>query len=213
MGIGISINVALLIAVEIFSPIIIALLILMVRSRVCAGVLAVIASLASLLSAVLLFVNVLEQGVQRVVIVRNWFAIPGVEPIDISFALDSVSTFMSILLCALAIIILVYSIEYMKGEPYDHRRYWFLMLIFIASMLIFINADNFIAAFIGWEGLGLCSFMLIGYYYRDEKRYWIGEPTPQHSPTSCASKVFLVIGSSDVLMLTGVLTLIALTSH
>ena len=211
MGIGISVNVALLIAVEIFSPIIIALLILMVRSRVCAGVLAVIASSASLLSAVLLFVNVLEQGVQRVVIVRNWFAIPGVEPIDISFALDSVSTFMSILLCALAIIILVYSIEYMKGEPYDHRRYWFLMLIFIASMLVFINADNFIVAFIGWEGLGLCSFMLIGYYYRDEKRYWIGEPTPQHSPTSCASKVFLVIGSSDVLMLTGVLTLIALT--
>jgi NADH-quinone oxidoreductase subunit L len=211
MGIGISINAALLIAVEIFSPIIIALLILMVRSRVCAGVLAVIASSASLLSAVLLFANVLEQGAQRVVIVRNWFAIPGVEPIDISFALDSVSTFMSILLCALAIIILVYSIEYMKGEPYDHRRYWFLMLIFIASMLVFINADNFIAAFIGWEGLGLCSFMLIGYYYRDEKRYWIGEPTPQHSPTSCASKVFLVIGSSDVLMLTGVLTLIALT--
>jgi NADH-quinone oxidoreductase subunit L len=81
-------------------------------------------------------------------------------------------------------------------------------------MLVVVNADNFILLFIGWEGVSLCSYLLIGYYYGDEREYWIGGPSgeaPLHPPSYCSSRTFITVGSADSVMLVGILTLVVLT--
>ena len=70
---------------------------------------------------------------------------------------------------------MVYSLDYMKGDS-GLTRYWFFMNFFIGSMQLIVLSDNLLSLFIGWEGVGLCSYALIGYYYHDEKENWVGTP-------------------------------------
>ncbi len=203
-----------LVITELVTPIVVALLVTIVKSRLYAGVLSVLASIISLITASILYVDVVYSGPQRIELISDWLVIPGVKPVSISFLIDPLSTLVSILLCSLSTIILIYSIGYLSNEHYDSRRYWFLMLVFIASMLVVVNADNFILLFIGWEGVSLCSYLLIGYYYGDEREYWIGGPSgkaPLHPPSYCSSRTFITVGSADSVMLVGILTLVVLT--
>ncbi|MEM2158411.1 MAG: proton-conducting transporter membrane subunit, partial [Sulfolobales archaeon] len=81
-------------------------------------------------------------------------------------------------------------------------------------MLVVINSNNFILMFIGWEGMSLSSYLLIGYYYGDEKEHWIGGPpskTPMYKPSYCSYITFLIVGSADTLMLLGILLLMSIT--
>jgi len=203
-----------LVITELMTPIVVALLVTIVKSRLYAGVLSVLATIISLITASILYVDVVYSGPQRIELISDWLVIPGVKPVSISFLIDPLSTLVSILLCSLSTIILIYSIGYLSDEHYDSRRYWFLMLVFIASMLVVVNADNFILLFIGWEGVSLCSYLLIGYYYGDEREYWIGGPSgkaPLHPPSYCSSRTFITVGSADSVMLVGILTLVVLT--
>ncbi|MEM4033992.1 MAG: proton-conducting transporter membrane subunit, partial [Sulfolobales archaeon] len=203
-----------LVITELMTPIVVALLVTIVKSRLYAGVLSVLATIISLIIASILYVDVVYSGPQRIELISDWLVIPGVKPVSISFLIDPLSTLVSILLCSLSTIILIYSIGYLSDEHYDSRRYWFLMLVFIASMLVVVNADNFILLFIGWEGVSLCSYLLIGYYYGDEREYWIGGPSgkaPLHPPSYCSSRTFITVGSADSVMLVGILTLVVLT--
>lgn len=203
-----------LVITELVTPIVVALLVTIVKSRLYAGLLSVLATIISLITASILYVDVVYSGPQRIELISDWLVIPGIKPVSISFLIDPLSTLVSILLCSLSTIILIYSIGYLSDEHYDSRRYWFLMLAFIASMLVVINADNFILLFIGWEGVSLCSYLLIGYYYGDEREYWIGGPSgkaPLHPPSYCSSRTFITVGSADSVMLVGILTLVVLT--
>ena len=58
------------------------------------------------------------------------------------------------------------------------------MNFFIGSMQLIVLSDNLLSLFIGWEGVGLCSYALIGYYYKDEKADWVGTPAPASSERS-----------------------------
>ena len=203
-----------LVITELVVPIAVALLVTVVKSRLYTGILSVLASITSLITSLILYVNVVYSGPQRIELLSNWLVIPGIKPVGISFIIDPLSTLVGILLCSLSTIILIYSIGYLSDEYYDSRRYWFLMLIFITSMLIVVNTDNFILLFIGWEGVSICSYLLIGYYYGDEKEYWIGGPpskAPLHPPSYCSFRTLITVGSADSLMLVGILTLVVLT--
>lgn len=203
-----------LVITELVVPIAVALLVTVVKSRLYAGILSVLASITSLIISSILYVNVVYSGPQRIELLSNWLVIPGIKPVSISFIIDPLSTLVGILLCSLSTIILIYSIGYLSDDYYDSRRYWFLMLIFITSMLIVVYADNFILLFIGWEGVSICSYLLIGYYYGDEKEHWIGGPpskAPLHPPSYCSFRTLITVGSADSVMLVGILTLVVLT--
>ncbi|MEM4519405.1 MAG: NADH-quinone oxidoreductase subunit L [Sulfolobales archaeon] len=205
-----------LLTIELTAPMVAALISLIVKSNAFLGIISVISVCISLSVSLVLLFNVINGTVINVELFNGWLNLPGIKPIGMSFTLDFLSIILNILVCGLSILILTYSISYMgKDENYsDTRRFWFLMLIFVSSMLVVINSNNFILMFIGWEGMSLSSYLLIGYYYGDEKEHWIGGPpskTPMYKPSYCSYITFLIVGSADTLMLLGILLLMSIT--
>ncbi len=129
-------------------------------------------------------------------------------PIQVSFGvlLDPLSIIVANVVAVISFFIMVYCVGYMKGDP-GIMRFWMLMNAFIGSMLLLVLANNLIIIFIGWKLVGLCSYGLIGFYYRDEKQYWIGGPAPYKFdvPSACGVKAFIVTSVGDMLMLGGIL--------
>jgi len=82
------------------------------------------------------------------------------------FRLDPLSGMMILVVTGIGFLIHVYSIGYMHGEPRAHYARFFTYLnLFVFFMLMLVLGDNFAVMFVGWEGVGLCSYLLIGYYY------------------------------------------------
>jgi len=80
------------------------------------------------------------------------------------FLIDSFSVSMCIVVCLISLMVHIYSIEYMNGDPHLDRFFCYLSL-FTGFMLIFVFAGNFIVAFVGWEGIGLMSYLLISFWH------------------------------------------------
>ncbi len=96
-------------------------------------------------------------------IVYTWI-LSGDLNISFGFLVDPLSMIMLLVVSGVGCIIHIYSIGYMHGE-YGFRRYFAYLNLFVFNMLILVSANNFLLMFVGWEGVGLCSYLLIGYYY------------------------------------------------
>lgn len=129
-------------------------------------------------------------------------------PIKVSFGVlvDPLSIVMANVVAVISFIIMVYCLGYMKGDP-SLTRFWMWMNLFIGSMLLLVLSNNLLFLFMGWKGVGLCSYGLIGFYYKDEKKYWIGGPPPTSfcTPSHAGLKALVVTGVGDVLLLGGIL--------
>ena len=86
---------------------------------------------------------------------------------------DTLAILMTNLVAWISFLIMVYSTGYMHGDK-DLTRYWFLMLFFIGSMQLIVLSDNLLMVFFGWEGVGLASYALIGFWYYDRKKDYVG---------------------------------------
>ncbi|MBC7077787.1 MAG: NADH-quinone oxidoreductase subunit L, partial [Synergistales bacterium] len=91
-----------------------------------------------------------------------------VPAIDFGILVDPVSIILANVVAAVGALIMIYSIRYMGDEP-STTRFWFLMDAFVGSMLFLVMSDNLVQMLFGWEGVGLCSYALIGYWYKDSK--------------------------------------------
>src|ERR671939_568311 len=90
---------------------------------------------------------------------------------DVGFALDPLSMMMVLIITFIGTLIHVFSIGYMWAD--EEKAYWrfFMWLnLFVFSMLLLVMGDSFAIMFFGWEGVGLCSYGLISYYYRDREK-------------------------------------------
>lgn len=125
---------------------------------------------------------------------------------------DPVSIILANVVAAVGALIMVYSIRYMGEEP-STTRFWFLMDAFVGSMLFLVMSDNLVQMLFGWEGVGLCSYALIGYWYRDSKDQkswlttWVGEGNESYPPSHAGMKAFMMTRFGDVLMIAGVILL------
>jgi NADH-quinone oxidoreductase subunit L len=122
---------------------------------------------------------------------------------------DPLSIIMTNLVAWVSFLIIVYSVGYMHGDK-DITRYWFWMLFFIGSMQLIVLSDNLLMVFFGWEGVGLASYALIGFWYSDKKKYYVGKEghfvkgiAMWASPTHAGIKAFLMTRAGDVMMLSG----------
>jgi NADH-quinone oxidoreductase subunit L len=82
--------------------------------------------------------------------------------IDIGFLCDDISTTMFIVVTFISSIVHIYSLSYMEGD-YNILKFLSFLSLFTSFMLILVSANNFIQLFIGWEGVGLCSYLLINF--------------------------------------------------
>jgi NADH-quinone oxidoreductase subunit L len=86
--------------------------------------------------------------------------------IPFSFQIDPLSSVFLLIITGVGFLIHVYSASYMHGEERPHfARYFAYLNLFVFSMLLLVLGSNFVIMFIGWEGVGLCSYLLIGYWF------------------------------------------------
>ncbi len=95
----------------------------------------------------------------------TWIA-AGALRIRIDFYLDALSLIMLLVVSFVSFVIHLYSAEFMQADD-GYSRFFAYMNLFVASMLTLVLANNLLLLFLGWEGVGLCSYLLIGFWYRD----------------------------------------------
>jgi NADH-quinone oxidoreductase subunit L len=116
----------------------------------------------------------------------TWMKVDGFAP-GIAFYLDSLSTVFIFVITFVGFLIHLYSIEFMADDAGFSRFFTFLNL-FVCSMLVLVLADNLVLLYLGWEGVGLCSYLLIGFWYEEEKNGY------------AARKAFIVTRVGDTAM-------------
>lgn len=95
----------------------------------------------------------------------NWMDVAGFSP-QITFHLDDLSLVMILVVTVVGFLIHLYSAEFMSDEE-GYERFFAYMNLFVGSMLVLLLADNLLLLYLGWEAVGLCSYLLIGFWYHD----------------------------------------------
>ncbi len=116
--------------------------------------------------------------------------------IDIAFLLDPLSAVMVFVVTFVGFWIHVYSVGYM-GHEEGYQRYFAYLNLFMGAMLLLVLGNNFLVMFVGWEGVGLCSYLLIGFYYQEE------------FPPYAGRKAFIVNRVGDFAFLVGLFALVS----
>jgi NADH-quinone oxidoreductase subunit L len=157
----------------------------------------------SFLTAVAIFIEMIglpSDGRKQVVELFDWISpftgTSGSLSVPVAYQIDQLSILMTMIVTGVGFLIHVYSIGYMHGDPGFWRFFTYLNL-FIFAMLNLVLADNFILMFLGWEGVGLCSYLLIGFWY--EKKF----------TGDAAKKAFVVNRIGDLGFILGMLTMFA----
>ncbi|MHB8420013.1 MAG: NADH-quinone oxidoreductase subunit L [Myxococcales bacterium] len=102
----------------------------------------------------------------------TWFAAGRIH-VGAGLLVDRLTAVMLLVVTGIGFLIHVYSTGYMAEDP-AHWRYFSYLNLFVGSMLILVMADNLVLLFVGWEGVGLCSYLLIGFWYGDEAKATAG---------------------------------------
>ncbi len=126
------------------------------------------------------------------VALAEWLRV-GSFSVDWAMQIDSLSVTMMLLVTGVGTLIHVYAIGYMHGDP-RFTRFFIYLNLFIAAMLVLVTANNYLVLFVGWEGVGLCSFLLIG--------FWFDKAGEGAQISSAARKAFIVnrIGDAGLLL-------------
>ena len=122
-----------------------------------------------------------------------WLA-AGIVHIDMGILVDPLASLMLVIVTAVSLLVQIYSLGYMKGDP-GFGRFFAYLSLFSFSMLTLVLADNFILLYMGWELVGLCSYLLIGFWYQKPEA------------ASAAKKAFVVNRVGDFGFLIGILVL------
>lgn len=136
----------------------------------------------------------LQQTLYTWIGVGNWMP-------TIGFTLDRLALVMVSVVSSIGLLIHIFSITFMAGDS-DQRRYYFFLNLFLAGMLLLILADNLLLLYLGWELVGLCSFALIGFWYRDPLRASAGRKafiTTRIGDLSLALGIFLLFNEFNEL--------------
>ena len=139
------------------------------KSEALIGTIASSAVVLSFLLAASIFMEMLAlpaDGRRHIVRQFSWI-VAGSFSADVSFQVDQLSILMTLIVTGVGSLIHIYSIGYMRGDRGFWRFFAYLNL-FMVAMLILVLADNFLVMFVGWEGVGLCSYLLIGFWYEKD---------------------------------------------
>src|SRR5688572_15098251 len=126
-------------------------------------------------------------------IVWNWVSVGGLN-LPFAFHLDALSLAFIFVITFVGFLIHVYSTEFMHDDP-GFSRFFAYLNLFVCAMLILVLADNLVLMYLGWEGVGLCSYLLIGFWYEEKKN------------GDAARKAFIVTRVGDTAMAIGLFML------
>jgi len=116
--------------------------------------------------ALLVFYQVITQGYENNIVIASWLH-SGSLNVNWSIKIDALSAVMLVVVTLISSLVHIYSIGYMSQDPHKPRFMAYLSL-FTFAMLTLVTSDNFLQLFFGWEGVGLCSYFLIGFWYKKD---------------------------------------------
>lgn len=166
------------------------------KQKVCEKYFAIIGTITPLIAFLItfnLFNRILDEGVVFKQNLFTWLSVGNLN-IDMAFLGDNLSIFMAMFVTFVGWLIHIYAVGYMKGDE-GFGKFFAYFNLFLASMLILVLADNPVILFIGWEGVGVCSYLLIKFYYGNKEN------------VEAANKAFIVNRVGDFGFLLGVATL------
>ena len=133
--------------------------------KIVVGSIATLMVFGSFLIGAYLFANFDAQGEPVIVRAFEWFRVNGMQ-INFGFQIDQLSLLMILIITGIGTLIHLYSIGYMSHDSGFYKFFTYLNL-FIFSMLLLVMGSNYLILFIGWEGVGVCSYLLIGFWYKN----------------------------------------------
>src|SRR6266542_1388942 len=159
-----------------------------------AGWLASLLVAGAFVVAIVVFIDLIAQpSAERLTHVKvfDWVAV-GTFKVAAQFRVDPLSIVMALTVTGVGALIHIYSIDYMHGDP-RYPRFFGYMNLFVFFMLVLVLADNFLLLYLGWEGVGLCSYLLIGFWFE------------RKAAADAAKKAFITTRIGDSAFLIGVL--------
>jgi len=157
----------------------------------------------SFLASAFLAANLYMTGEVINVTMMDWIQ-AGDFNVSFGFVIDQISVTMMTVVTLVSTIVHIYAIGYMDHDK-GFNRFFSYLSAFVFSMLVLVMSDNFLGLFIGWEGVGVCSWLLVGFWYHkpDQKR----EDNPSISPSWAANEAFIMNRIADLGMLVGIFIL------
>lgn len=166
--------------------------------KILVGSLATLMVFGSFCIAVSIFMNFNSESQPVIVKAFEWFRVNGVQ-INFGFQIDQLSLMMVMIITGIGSLIHLYSIGYMSHDKGFYKFFTYLNL-FIFSMLLLVMGSNYLILFIGWEGVGLCSYLLIGFWYTNEEY------------GKAARKAFIMNRIGDLALLIGIFMIASQTN-
>lgn len=154
---------------------------------------------AALLALLLFFQQLAQPELIWQQQLANWLKTSQLD-ISFSFMMDHLSGLMTVMITFIGLLIHLFSISYMQGDR-GFARYFSYLNLFLGAMLLLILSDNMVGLFMGWEGVGLCSFLLIGFWFDDQ------------SKAAAGTKAFVVNRVGDFGFILGIFFLFWDTRH
>ena len=155
---------------------------------------AIAAAAVACAASLLLGWRYLQAGAPFAVHLYDWGP-PGLG-LRVGFLIDSLSVVMLVVVTSVSLLVHVYSLGYMRGDP-GYRRFFAYLALFTLAMILLVLADNFLLLFLGWEGVGLVSYLLIGFWHTRD------------SAQAASLKAFLLNRAGDFGFLLGMAALLA----
>jgi NADH-quinone oxidoreductase subunit L len=140
------------------------------------GIIGSLAILVSFFFAAMSFSDLLKLPLENRLLrdtLYTWIS-AGSFSVDAAFRFDPLSAVMALIITGVSFLIHLYSTGYMKGDA-GYNRYFAYLNLFVFFMLTLVLADNPLVMFVGWEGVGLCSYLLIGFWYEDGEKAAAGK--------------------------------------
>ena len=166
-------------------------------ARICEIVTTTFLMLAALFSWILFFRHAIGTQGESVSLLGNWFTVGSLK-VDWALRVDALTAVMLVVVNTVSALVHLYSVGYMSDDPARPRFFAYLSL-FTFTMLMLVTADNLVQMFFGWEGVGLASYLLIGFWYE------------KPSANAAAMKAFVVNRVGDFGFLLGIFTVFFIT--
>ncbi|CAN5807146.1 hypothetical protein BH20ACT4_BH20ACT4_00150 [soil metagenome] len=149
---------------------------------------AVAAMFGSFAASVWLAAAMTRQAGAHEIVVYRWFT-SGDLAVDFAFLIDELTIVMMLVVTAISWLVTRFSVRYMHNEE-GFSRYFTILPLFVFAMLVLVMANNYLLLFLGWEGVGVCSYLLVG-FYRDRK-----------AAAQAGTKAFIMnrVGDADLLV-------------
>jgi NADH-quinone oxidoreductase subunit L len=128
------------------------------------GIVAGIAVGAAFVVSAIAFVGLIGRDAGVALTLWSFLPVAGLD-VSVGVVVDALSATFLLVITGVGLLIHVYSVDYMRDDE-ENARYFALLNLFVASMLVLVLADSLVLVFVGWEGVGVCSYLLIGFWFR-----------------------------------------------